>query len=85
MQPVVTCCRRQTHRPASSHLSLFSSRPRGAIDSASGVHLRLYFLQKPDFVNPDPAPKESRLSELADRRFLTDTSDEIQAHYQVGQ
>ena len=56
---------------------------RGAIDSASGVHLRLYFLQRPDFVNPKPAPKETRLSELADRRFLADTSKDVQQHYQV--
>lgn len=58
-------------------------RIRGAIDKESGVRLRLYFLQRPEFKNPNPAPKETRLSELADHRFLSETPEELLAHYQV--
>lgn len=48
----------------------------------TGVHLRLYFLQAPRFKNPNPLPKEKRLEQLGDERFLETTSAELLSHYQ---
>lgn len=58
---------------------LFSS----AVDEVTGVHLRLYFLQAPIFKNDHPAPGEDRLEELADVRFMANTSPELVEYYQV--
>lgn len=47
-----------------------------------GSHLRLYFLQAADFVEPSPASGETRIEVLGDRRFLARTPPELRAVYQ---
>jgi hypothetical protein len=58
-------------------------RTKGVVDQASKVHLRMYFLQAPQFANPTPTEGETRLSELADVNFLRDVDKETQDLYQV--
>ena len=49
-------------------------RTSGYVDESSKSQLRVYFLSKPDFMNPAPTEGETRLEELADRGFLEVTS-----------
>ena len=55
-------------------------RSRGVLDD--GSHLRLYFLQAADFVEPHPAAGETRIEALGDKRFLQRTPKELLAVYQ---
>lgn len=50
--------------------------------SSNEVHLRLYFLQKPEFVNPNADEKETRLEEIADKSLLGSIDEETKAMYQ---
>jgi len=59
------------HMPGVFRLQAF--RSRGAVDEDNPSRLRLYFLQAPHFANPEPAPGETRLSELGDKTFLAQT------------
>ena len=48
-------------------------RSRGVLGDDNRSHLRLYFMQTCDWVNPVPAPGETRMEVISDRRFLQST------------
>lgn len=74
-------------RPSAQGFELINSSSclycSGALDKSSGVHLRLYLLQAPDFVNPTPASDETALSQLGDKDFLAKTDPAMLELYQV--
>ncbi|RQM27954.1 hypothetical protein B5M09_000870 [Aphanomyces astaci] len=45
-------------------------------------HMRLYFLQEPEFVNPSPAAGETDIHQLADKHFLERAGDNLKKVYQ---
>jgi glutamate dehydrogenase len=45
-------------------------------------HVRMYFLQKPDFVNPTPAEGETDINQVADKTFLLRAGDRLKTVYQ---
>ncbi|KAF0685098.1 Aste57867_22972 [Aphanomyces stellatus] len=45
-------------------------------------HMRLYFLQEPDFVNPTPKEGETDINQLADKHFLERAGDNLKKVYQ---
>ena len=55
-------------------------RSRGVLED--GSHLRLYFLQSADFVEPHPAAGETSIDVLGDRAFLARTPADLKAVYQ---
>ena len=54
-------------------------RTRGVM---SGAHLRLYFLQRPQFANPNPVAGETDINVLGDTRMLRTTTPDTLALYQ---
>lgn len=58
-------------------------RSSGMLDPAVvPYHVRLYFLQKPDFVDPNAGEHESDLNKVADKTFLTRAGDRLKEVYQ---
>lgn len=45
-------------------------------------HFRSYFVAKPEFINPNPAPDESDIRQLATRQFLEVSTPETKDRYQ---
>lgn len=45
-------------------------------------HVRMYFLQQPDFVDPNPAEDETDITKIADKTFLSRAGERLQAVYQ---
>ncbi|TMW59691.1 hypothetical protein Poli38472_004760 [Pythium oligandrum] len=45
-------------------------------------HVRMYFLRKPDFVNPTPADGETDINQIADRTFLARAGERLKEVYQ---
>lgn len=45
-------------------------------------HVRMYFLQKPNYVEPNPTEDEQRIEKLADTRFLERAGDNLKSIYQ---
>ena len=67
-----------SHLPQNWRLQCY--RSRGVL--GDGSHLRLYFLQTPDFVTPNPPAGETRISQLGDRHFLSRTPPALLEVYQ---
>ena len=55
----------------------------GVLDTSSGVHLRLYLLQAPSFVNPNPEEGETDVRQLGDKEFVARTDPAVMEAYQV--
>lgn len=45
-------------------------------------HIRMYFLQQPNYAFDNPAPDEEDINKLADKRFLERAGDNLKAIYQ---
>ncbi|TYZ65267.1 hypothetical protein PybrP1_002514 [[Pythium] brassicae (nom. inval.)] len=58
-------------------------RSSGVLDPESvPFHVRMYFLQQPDFVEENPGEFETDLNKVADRKFLLRAGDTIKRVYQ---
>ncbi|CCI46082.1 unnamed protein product [Albugo candida] len=66
-----------------SHYRLQCYRSVGVLDpTIVPYHVRMYFLQKPDFVDPNPSTSETSIQKLADKTFLSRAGDNLKRVYQ---
>ena len=65
------------------HYRLQCYRSSGVLDEkVAPSHIRMYFLQKPNYVNPSPSEDETDINLLADKRFLQRAGDTLKSIYQ---
>ncbi|CAK5130100.1 unnamed protein product [Aphanomyces euteiches] len=65
------------------HFRLQCYRSTGVLDpDLLPAHMRLYFLQEPDFVNPTPKEGETDINQLADKHFLERAGENLKKVYQ---
>ncbi|DAZ97165.1 TPA: hypothetical protein N0F65_004015 [Lagenidium giganteum] len=58
-------------------------RSSGVLDCETvPFHVRMYFLQKPEYVVPTPAADETDINKVADKTFLARAGDRLKAVYQ---